>query len=97
MILPFSPEPFTSAKFIPLSVAIFFASGDAKMRPSEVLFITTVVSVSSTLVFALVSFFSEVVLSAGALAPPLATIAVTSVPAGPMIVNKLSTGAVSPS
>ena len=35
MILPFSPEPATLAKFIPLSAAIFFANGEAKIRPPE--------------------------------------------------------------
>ncbi len=45
MILPFSPEPFTSAKLIPLSAAIFFAKGDAKIRPPELFVVVLVVGI----------------------------------------------------
>jgi len=81
---------------MPLSEAIFFASGDAKIRPLGELFDELTVFASSVFAAAgCTSTFSEVLFSAGAEAPPLATIAETSVPAGPIIVNKLSTGAVS--
>ena len=36
MIRPFSPEPFTCDKLIPLSFAICFANGEAKILSPEV-------------------------------------------------------------
>ena len=82
---------------MPLSAAIFFARGEAKIRPFEVLLAARTGSVTAALAVFFGSFFSEVVFSVGAGAHPLAMMALTSEPAGPMMVNKLSTGAVSPS
>ena len=68
------------------------------MRPFVILAVVVVDGVSSTFVATIASFFS----SAGASVvsgtrPPLVTMAETSVPVGPIMVSKLSTGAVSPS
>ena len=40
MIRPCSPVPFTCAKFIPFSLAIFLAKGDARILPPEALLVT---------------------------------------------------------
>ncbi len=66
MILPFSPEPFTSANFIPLSKAIFFANGEAKIRPPELFVVTgDLVSTVFSSIFSSIfsSFFSGEVVS----------------------------------
>ena len=58
MILPFSPEPFTVARSIPLSSASLLANGEAKILPFELeafelevellVFASTVLSVTSS-------------------------------------------------
>ena len=84
---------------MPLSLAIFLAKGEAKILPpvlvvEEVSRVFSIVSIASTVVV-LGSIFESLEVKLPSLWA--ATIVETSVPFGPMILNKLSTLALSPS
>ena len=98
-ILPLSPVPFTSAKLMPFSSAIFLANGEAKIRcPSCVAGADSSLDDSSDALGAasLEASFLDAFLEE----PPPAcafNTASTSVPSGPIMAKSESTGAPSPS
>ena len=98
IILPFSPEPFTSDKLIPLSEAIFLAKGEAKILPFEaftVVFVSVECETSDSFSTGFSIVFSSVIEAVAVIFPE--RILETSVSFGPIIANKLSTVVVSPS